>query len=63
MKQADLDHFKRWFKRYVAQYHDLSEDGVKPILLKEQHTKRACIEIVLVGRKSGLSNGSAMLPS
>jgi hypothetical protein len=21
MKQANLDYFKRWFKRYVAQYY------------------------------------------
>jgi hypothetical protein len=61
MKQADLDHFKRWFKRYVAQYHDLSGDGVEPILLKEQHTKRTCREIVLVGRKSGLSDEDLLL--
>mgnify|MGYP003565006569 CR=1 FL=1 len=61
MKQADLDHFKRWFNRYVAQYHDLSGDGVKPILLKEQHTKRTCTEIVLVGRKPGLSGEDLLL--
>ena len=61
MKQADLDYFKRWFKRYVAQYHELSGDGVKPILLKEQHTKRTCIEIVLVGRKSSLSDEDLLL--
>jgi hypothetical protein len=61
MKQVDLNHFKRWFKRYVAQYHDLSGDGAKPILLKEQHTKRICIEIVLVGRTSGLSDEDLLL--
>ena len=61
MEQTDLDYFKRWFKRYVAQYHDLSGDGVKPIFLKEQHTKRTCIEIVLVGRKSGLSDEDLLL--
>jgi len=61
MKQADLDNFKRWFKRYVAQYHDLSGDGGKPILLKEQHTERTCIEIVLVGRASGLSDEDLLL--
>jgi hypothetical protein len=61
MKQADLDHFKRWFKRYVAQYYDLPGEGVKPILLKEQHTERTCIEIVLVGRKFGLSDKDILL--
>lgn len=61
MKQADLDHFKRWFNSYVAQYHDLVGDGVKPILLKEQHTKRTCTEIVLVGRSSGLSHDHLLL--
>jgi len=50
MKQTELDYFKGWFKQYVASYYELPGDGVKPILLKEQHTKRTCKEIVLLGR-------------
>jgi hypothetical protein len=61
MKQAKLDYFKRWFKRYIAQYYELPGDGIKPILLKERHTERTCIEIVLVGRKSGLSDEDLLL--
>ena len=61
MKQTDLDSFKGWFKQYVASYYELPGDGVEPILLKEQHTKRTCEEIVLLGRKSGMSNEDLLL--
>ena len=56
MKQSELDYFKGWFKQYVASYYELPGDGVKPILLKEQHTKRTCKEIVLLGRKTGMND-------
>jgi hypothetical protein len=61
MQQAKLNYFKDWFKKYVALYYDLPGDGVRPILLKEQHTKRTCKEIVLLGRESGLKNEDLLL--
>ena len=61
MEQNDLDYFRGWFKGYVAQYHELPGDGIKPILLKEQHTERTCKEIVLLGRESGLSDEDLLL--
>jgi hypothetical protein len=61
MKQTELDYFKGWFKQYVASYYELPGDGVKPILLKEQHTERTCKEIVLLGRKSGMSDDDLLL--
>jgi hypothetical protein len=61
MRQAKLDYFKDWFKKYVALYYDLPGDGVRPILLKEQHTKRTCKEIVLLGRESGLNDEDLLL--
>jgi hypothetical protein len=61
MKKNDLNYFKSWFKRYVASYHDLSGEGVKPILLKEQHTERTCKEILLLGRECGLGSEDLIL--
>jgi hypothetical protein len=61
MKQTELDSFKEWFKQYVASYYELPGDGLMPILLKEQHTKRTCKEIVLLGRKSGMSDEDLLL--
>ena len=61
MKQADLDYFKDWFKQYVASYYDLPGDGVKPILLKEQHTERTCKEIVFLSRESGVRDRDLLL--
>ena len=61
MQQTKLDYFKHWFKKYVALYYDLPGDGVRPILLKEQHTKRTCKEIVLLGQESGLSHEDLLL--
>ena len=61
MRQSDLDYFKGWFKKYVESYYDLPGDGVKPILLKEQHTERTCKEIVFLGRKSGVRERDLIL--
>jgi hypothetical protein len=61
MQQTELDYFKDWFKQYVALYYELQGDGLKPILLKEQHTKRTCKEIVFLGRKSGMSDEDLLL--
>ncbi len=49
MRKSDLDCFKRWFKKYVGQFHNLPSDGLQPILLKEKHTERTCKEIVSLG--------------
>ena len=61
MKKSDLDYFKSWFQQYVASYHNLPGEGVKPILLKEQHTERTCKEILLLGRECGLGGEDLIL--
>ena len=61
MKQTELDHFKGWFKQYVASYYELPTDGVKPILLKVQHTERTCKEIVFLAQHSDLSDEDLLL--
>jgi hypothetical protein len=61
MRQVDLEYFKRWFKEYVARFYKLPDDGIHPILMKEQHTERTCKEILLLGRKSGLNDEDLLL--
>ena len=61
MQQTELDYFKDWFKKYVTRYYKLQGDGLKPILLKEEHTKRTCKEILLLGRESGLGKEDLLL--
>ena len=61
MKHSDLDYFKRWFKEYVAQFYELPEAGIQPIVLKEEHTRRTCQEILLLGRESGLTEDDLLL--
>lgn len=61
MKQSELDYLKDWFKKYLASYYDLPGEGVKPILLKEQHTERTCKEILLLGREYGLGSEDLIL--
>ena len=61
MKQADLDYFKRWFKEYIAQFYELPDGRIQPIVMKEQHTQRTCQEILLLGRECGLSEEDLLL--
>ncbi len=61
MKQADLDYFKRWLKEYIAQFYELPDGRIQPIVMKEQHTQRTCQEILLLGRECGLSEEDLLL--
>jgi len=61
MKQADLNYFKRWFKEYVAQFYELPDGRIQPIVMKDQHTQRTCQEILLLGRECGFSEEDLLL--
>jgi hypothetical protein len=61
MQQTDLDYFRRWFTEYVAQFYNEVGDGPRPIRLKEEHTKRACKQILLLGHELGLSEEDLLL--
>ena len=61
MQQADLDYFKRWFKEYVAQFYEFADNGLQPILLKEQHTERTCKEMLLLASAHDLSEEDLLL--
>jgi hypothetical protein len=55
LQKVDLDHFKSWFKRFVTQFYELQDDGLQPVILKEQHTERTCREILFLARDQDLS--------
>ncbi len=61
MQKADLNYFKRWFKEYVAQFYEFGDNGLQPILLKEQHTERTCKEILLLAHAHDLSEDDLLL--
>ena len=61
MKHTDLDYFKRWFTEYVAQFYELPNGGIQPIIMKDQHTRRTCQEILLLGNECGLSDEDLLL--
>ncbi len=61
MKHTDLNYFKSWFAEYVAQFHELPNGGIQPIIMKEQHTQRTCQEILLLGNACGLSEEDLLL--
>ena len=61
MNRSDLNYFKRWFKEYVAQFYELPNGGIRPIMMKEQHTQRTCQEILLLGSECGLSQEDLLL--
>lgn len=50
MKPDDLKYFKTWFANYVEAYHTDDPVHDRPIRLKQEHTKRVCEEIVILGK-------------
>ena len=61
MKHSDLDYFKLWFKDYIAKFYELPNGRIQPIIMKEQHTRRTCQEILLLGTECGLSQEDLLL--
>ena len=55
MEQQDLAYFKAWFENYVAKFYASVDNDKTAILLKEDHTRRTCREIVLLGSELGLT--------
>lgn len=50
MQSTDLEYFKEWFAEYVAGYYTGDPVRDDPIKLKQEHTQRACKEIVMLGQ-------------
>ncbi len=59
MKKEDLDEMKSWFERYVQNFKvdDSEQQGSelqRNVILKEEHTRRVCQEILAIGKGLGL---------
>lgn len=54
MKAEHLASFKKWFSGYVAAYYTHDSIRDETIKLKEEHTKRVCKEIVMLGEALNL---------
>jgi len=56
MNRKDLARLKTWFNGYVSGYYKDDSRYNHPILLKENHTKRVCENIIMLGKAMGLSD-------
>ncbi|MBW1820457.1 MAG: HD domain-containing protein [Deltaproteobacteria bacterium] len=61
MNRKDLARLKNWFNGYVSGYYTDDSRYNHPILLKENHTKRVCENIIMIGKAMGLSNYDLIL--
>lgn len=46
---------KDWFADYVSRFYTNDSEYNRPIKLKEEHTKRVCCNIIMIGNELGLS--------
>ena len=61
MKKSELIHLKNWFADYVSGYYTDDSEYNRAIRLKEEHTKRVCDNIVILGKSLGLSEQEMLL--
>jgi hypothetical protein len=62
MNDDDFSRFKVWFSEYVAGfYRDLQPDFNFAIRLKEEHTRRVCLNIRMMGKALGLGPRDMLL--
>ena len=61
MKKSELIHLKNWFADYVSGYYTADSEYNRAISLKEEHTKRVCDNIVMLGKSLGLSEQEMLL--
>lgn len=50
-----LSSLKNWFAGYVSSFYTDDPEYNRPIKLKEEHTKRVCSNIIMIGNEIGLS--------
>ncbi len=61
MNRKDLARLKTWFNGYVSGYYTDDSEYNHPILLKKNHTKRVCENIIMLGKAMGLSDYDLIL--
>jgi len=57
MNTNDVSSLKNWFAGYVSRFYTDDPEYNRPIHLKEEHTKRVCGNIIMIGKELGLSSG------
>ena len=55
MNKDDVSSLKNWFAGYVSRFYTDDPEYNRPIHLKEEHTKRVCGNIIMIGKELGLS--------
>lgn len=61
MKNSDLTNLKSWFADYVSGYYTADSEYNRAIRLKEEHTKRVCDNIVMLGNSLNISEQELLL--
>jgi hypothetical protein len=61
MNAEHVDTFRKWFSDYVAAYYTDDSQHNETIRLKEEHTKRVCKEIIMLGEALNLPAQDMML--
>lgn len=61
MNQEILQELKNWFTDYVSTYKTGKTDNDGDIILKEEHTKRVCQEMLYIGENLELTNSDLQL--
>ncbi|MEA1991831.1 MAG: HD domain-containing protein [Thermodesulfobacteriota bacterium] len=56
MNEEIVEELENWFAGYVQKFKSGNPDWQPNIILKEEHTRRVCKEILGIGRKIGLSD-------
>lgn len=54
MNAEELSSLKSWFLEYVSRFYTHNAEYDRPIRLKEEHTKRVCGNIIMIGNELGL---------
>ncbi|MDP3283124.1 MAG: HD domain-containing protein [Desulfobacterales bacterium] len=55
MNKDDVSSLKNWFAGYVSRFYTDDPEYNCPVRLKEEHTKRVCGNIIMIGEELGLS--------
>jgi putative nucleotidyltransferase with HDIG domain len=56
MNEEIVEELENWFINYVQKFKSGNPDWQPNIILKEEHTRRVCKEILDIGRKIGLND-------
>jgi len=55
MNKNETTSLKNWFTGYVSHFYTDDPEYNRPIYVKEEHTKRVCRNIIMIGEELGIS--------